>query len=143
MSSSGIEKDHGYVPPPSTRHELGVMFGFMGILPFLSFPLLLSFISPAVPIPLFPFSISATFLSYHPLSLHCFTSFSCLPFHNILWLTHFLKAIFLVVIVTYYIGWQVSNKRSQKQERESVARVREMEARGASEKNRVEKREGV
>jgi hypothetical protein len=56
MSSNGIEKNHGFVPPPSTRHELGVMFGFIGKI-FLSslsfFPLSFLFL---------PLPYSSTFL---------------------------------------------------------------------------------
>jgi hypothetical protein len=53
------------------------------------------------------------------------------------------------VIVIYYVGWQISNKRSQQREQERVANVRQMEASGMSggrnekEKGEAENRERV
>jgi len=57
-------------------------------------------------------------------------------------------AIFLVVIITYWVIWQFSNKRSLKKERERIAAVRQMEANGIGgsaqdEKVALERREAT
>jgi hypothetical protein len=46
------------------------------------------------------------------------------------------------VIVIYYLGWQISNKRSEKKERERVTNIRQIEANkmsgGGKEKDNAE-----